>query len=217
MTKHVIDISIRLEEGMPVWPGSAGFHLERYKSMASGAAGNTSRLACDVHVGTHVDAPIHFIADGTDVADMRLEDLIGPCVVAELSGVDRITAADLDGLAIPPTTRRLLLRTRNSALWAAGVREFRTDFVALTRDAASWVVDHGIRLIGVDYLSVQRYHDDCATHRILLGAGVAVLEGLDLSAAVPGSYELICLPLRLVGADGAPARAVLRPLQPEVR
>jgi arylformamidase len=113
---------------------------------------------------------------------------------------------------LAPTTQRLLLKTRNSELWAAGVTKFRNDYVALSADAARWVVDRGIRLVGIDYLSVQCYEDNPLTHQILMKAGVIIVEGLNLAAVEPGSYELICLPIRLVGADGAPVRAVLRAL-----
>ena len=115
-------------------------------------------------------------------------------------------------MTLPNGTTRLLLHTRNSELWERGVTEFRKDFVALTSDAAQWLVDQGIRLIGVDYLSVHRYGDGPLTHQILLRAGIIIVEGLNLTDVAPGKYELICLPLRLDGADGAPARAVLRKL-----
>jgi arylformamidase len=131
--------------------------------------------------------------------------------VVHLPDADAITADVLDALALPAETRRVLFRTRNSALWAQEDRGFYEDFVALTADAAEWVVARGIQLIGVDYLSVQRYADGPETHQILLGAGVVLVEGLDLSGVAAGDYELICLPLKLVDAEGAPARAILRP------
>ena len=119
-------------------------------------------------------------------------------------------------LNLPSGIVRLLLRTRNSELWSVKIPEFKKDFVALTHDAAQWIVDKGIRLVGVDYLSVQRFYDDSRTHQILLGADVIALEGLDLSEVKPGFYELICLPLKLVGAEGAPTRVVLRQMpQPD--
>jgi arylformamidase len=163
-------------------------------------------MYCNVHTGTHIDAPLHHLPDGLSAADISLDALIGPAVVVDLSEIDVVTAETLERLNLSASTQRLLLRTRNSRLWVEGVREFRTDYVALTADAAQWIVDHGIRLIGMDYLSVQRYHDGPETHLILLRAGVVIVEGLNLA----GEYELICLPLRLVGAEGAPARAILR-------
>jgi arylformamidase len=157
-----------------------------------------------------VDAPLHYLEDGDSVDDMSLEILIGPATISYLPGVEAVASSDLSSLKLSAATRRLLLRTRNSELWAAGITEFKKDYVALTPDAAQWVVGQGIRLIGIDYLSVGGYEDGVITHQILLDAGVVVLEGLNLSNVTPGEYELICLPTRLVGADGAPARAVLR-------
>jgi arylformamidase len=194
---------------MPTWPGSAGVRLTRAKSQAAGDSSNESQLDCGVHTGTHVDAPWHFLENGSTVEQLPLDVLIGQAIVAYLPGVSAITASDLGDLVLPPSTKRLLLRTSNSDLWAEGMAEFRKDYVALTADAARWVVDQGVRLIGVDYLSVQRYDDSSITHQILLGANVIIVEGLNLIDVKPGSYELVCLPLKLVGSDGAPARAVL--------
>ena len=162
-----------------------------------------------MHTGTHVDAPWHFLENGSTVEQLPIDVLIGQAIVAYLPGVSAVTASDLADLVLPPSKKRLLLRTSNSELWAKGVPEFRKDYVALTADAARWVVDQGVRLIGVDYLSVQRYDDSSITHQILLGANVIILEGLNLTDVQPGPYELVCLPLKLVGSDGAPARAVL--------
>lgn len=211
--KQIIDISVPLQPQMPIWPGTVGFKLQRTKRLEAGDVANVSRLDTDVHVGTHVDAPWHFLAEGSTVEQMCLEDLMGPVVVADLPNVSAITTDDLAGLKLPAGTKRLLLHTRNSKLWAEGVSEFQPDFVALTADAAEWVVEQGIRLVGVDYLSVQRYEDSQLTHEILLKAGVVILEGLNLTGVQSGCYKLICLPLKLVGAEGAPARAVLVPLE----
>jgi len=199
---------------MPVWPDSIGLRLYRTQSLEDGDESNVSRLDCDVHTGTHVDAPRHFLENGITVEQLPLDTLVGPAIVAYLPHADAITAGDLAALAMPPGTERLLLRTHNSELWATRATEFRKDYVALTADAARWVVDQDIHLIGVDYLSVQRYDDSPLTHQILLEAGVILLEGLNLADVQPGMYELICLPLKLVGAEGAPARAVLRRVSP---
>lgn len=206
----VIDISVPLQADMPTWPGSAGFRLVRTARLEAGDTANVCRLDCDIHVGTHVDAPWHFVQEGATVDRLPLDTLIGPASVEFLPGLKTITADDLGSLTLPPGTERLLLRTDNSELWAAGVRDFREDYVALTASAARWIVDQGIRLVGVDYLSVQRYQDGPAVHQILLEAEVVVIEGLNLFEVEPGEYELICLPLKIVGAEGAPARAVLR-------
>jgi arylformamidase len=212
----IIDISVPLKPDMPTWPDSVGFRLIRTMSLEAGDKANVSRLDCDVHMGTHVDAPWHFLEDGFTVDDMSLDVLIGPATVACLTEARVVTASALANLNLASNTQRLLIKTRNSELWAAGVTNFRKDYVALSADAARWVVDLGIRLVGIDYLSVQCYEDNPLTHQILMKAGVIIVEGLNLAAVEPGSYELICLPIRLVGADGAPVRAVLRPL-PTVR
>jgi arylformamidase len=205
----IIDISVPLEVGMPAWPGSPGFQIYKTLTLESGGDANISQLDTDVHIGTHVDAPCHFITGGAAVEDLSLEVLIGSTYVANLPELTSITAKDLEALELPEDTSRLLLKTRNSELWQQGVQEFKSDFVALTADAAEWVVKHHIKLIGVDYLSVQRYKDSPLTHEILLEAGVIILEGVNLTNVDMGVYQLICLPLKLVGSDGAPARTVL--------
>lgn len=207
------DITLPLSPNLPVWPGDPPIELERIARMEDGAPANVSRLAGTVHIGTHIDAPRHFIADGATVDTLPPDLFIGRAVVVDLTEAEAITAAVLEAADIPPRTRRLLLKTRNSALWAAEERAFREDYVAVTPDGAEWLVRHGVRLVGVDYLSVAPYTDPVPTHRILLGAGVVILEGVNLAAVPPGRYTLYCLPLRLQGAEGAPARALLVPLR----
>ncbi len=208
----LIDISVPLHSGIPVWPGSTGYLLTQTSCLENGDASMNSMLDMDVHVGTHVDAPCHFIPGAASSEALPLEALIGPARVALVEDAEVVTPELLSGLGLEPNVERLLLKTRNSELWEKGESEFRSDFVALTADAARWLVDRGIVLIGIDYLSVQRFGDPPLTHEILLRSGMVVLEGLNLAGAEPGRYELICLPLRLMGSDGAPARAVLRPL-----
>ena len=210
---NIIDISVALRPQIPTWPDSRGFRLEPTLRLDAGEKANVSQLNTDVHVGTHVDAPWHFLANGRTVEQLSLEVLVGKTVVVELPEVKEVTAEDLAALDLPQDTRRLLLHTRNSQLWEREITEFQKDYVALTADAARWVVDRGIRLIGVDYLSVQRFHDSPLTHEILLEAEVVIVEGLNLSQVPAGMYNLTCLPLKLVGADGAPARAILVPLE----
>lgn len=209
---HMIDISLALHPELPVWPGDPALRVERVQRIEDGSIANVSQMHCGVHIGTHVDAPFHFVRDGKTIEQLDLDSLIGVAQVADLSECDTITAADLERLQLPRDLRRLLLRTRNSVWWAQQVAEFREDFVALDSSAAQWIVDRGISLIGIDYLSIQRFHDGPLTHQILLQAEVVIVEGLNLADVSPGAYELLCLPLKLVGADGAPARAVLRPL-----
>lgn len=206
----IFDITLPVFPGMPVWPGDPPLVLEQVEAMDSGAHVNVSRLDCSVHTGTHVDAPHHFLNDGRTVESLPLEVLTGPArVVAIPSSADLVTAPVLEAASIPPGTARLLLKTRNSEFWRRGERRFQEDFVAVSPDGAEWLVAHGIRLVGVDYLSVAPFQDSDPTHHILLEAGVVILEGVDLSAVQPGAYDLYCLPLKLVGSDGAPARAIL--------
>ncbi len=208
----LIDISLPLHSAIPVWPGSAGYLLTQTSCLEYGATSMNSMLDMDVHVGTHVDAPCHFIQGAASSEALPLEALIGLARVVAVGDADAVTPELLSSLNLETSVKRLLLKTRNSKLWENGESEFRSDFVALTAEAALWLVDREIVLIGIDYLSVQRFGDPALTHEILLRSGVVVLEGLNLAGVEPGRYELICLPLRLVGSDGAPARAVLRPL-----
>ena len=208
----LIDISVAISPDLPIWPGSPDICLDRSLSLEKGDIANDTTIQFSVHTGTHVDAPSHFVRDGYSVEQMPLDVLVGEAVVVDLSTVDAITPEILDDLDLPAGVQRLLIRTRNSALWEQQVKEFQTDFVALTAEAAQWIVDRGIRLIGVDYLSVQRFHDGPETHLNLLNAEVTIVEGLNLASVLPGSYELICLPIKLKGAEGAPARALLKSL-----
>ena len=210
--ENIIDITVPLTTEMPTWPGCKGIRITQTMRMDEGDSYNVSRLDCNLHTGTHVDAPSHFLQNGITVEKLPLDVLVGPSYVAHLPDAADITAVNLTDLNLPSGIERLLLHTRNSELWETKVTEFRKDFVALTHDAAQWIVDKGIRLIGVDYLSVQRYRDNARTHQILLGADTIALEGLNLSNVKSGFYELICLPLRLVGAEASPVRAILRQL-----
>jgi arylformamidase len=197
---------------MPIWPGDPAVELEQVQQIEAGDPVNVSVLRCGVHSGTHVDAPWHFLPQGTTSEHLSLDVLIGPAVVAYLPDAAVITAHDLEQLHLPAQTTRLLLRTRNSERWTAGEQQFSEDFVALSADAAQWIVERDIRLVGIDYLSIQRYHDGPETHQILLTAGVIIIETLNLAGVEPGQYELLCLPILLVGAEAALARAVLREL-----
>ena len=207
---RIYDISLTISPDMPVWPGDPPVVLQRVSSMDAGEHANVSELRCSVHTGTHVDAPHHFLNDRRTVEALPLDVLIGPARVVGLGeAVGLVTAEVLQAAGIPAGTERLLLRTRNSQLWAAGECIFQTDFVGISEAGAHWLVEHGVRLVGIDYLSVSPYQQSVPTHRVLLQPGMVLLEGLDLSAVPPGVYQLVCLPLKLGGADGAPARAVL--------
>jgi len=166
-------------------------------------------MSMSAHTGTHVDAPLHFVKGGSTVDQLDLNVLIGDALVIEALDADALTAALFDALKIPSNTERLLVKTRNSKEWADGASAFSEQYVAVTADGARWLVDHGVKLIGVDYLSVAEYKDTKTPHDILLGAGVIPLEGCNLSDVPPGNYQLVALPMKLVGRDGAPTRAVL--------
>lgn len=206
----IIDISMPLNRETPVWPGCQQFYLRRYKRLESGDDCNNSHVSCDVHTGTHIDAPAHFLSNAETVDLLSLDALIGPAAVCHLPAVSSINATDLQRLSVPLKTKRLLLRTDNSERWNARINKFRSDFVGLTYDAAQWIAAREIGLVGIDYLSVARYEETASVHQILLEAGIILLEGINLYGVQAKEYELICLPLKLMGAEGAPARAVLR-------
>jgi arylformamidase len=210
---RIIDVSVPVSEDTPTYPGDPHIEIEQWAALARGDAANVSMLHMGAHTGTHVDAPAHFIEGAPPVGSLPLDVLIGEARVLEIPSDVRaiearhIAAEPLDGV------RRLLFKTRNSAFWANAGALFRTDFTYITPDAARILVERGVQLVGIDYLSVEQFQSDgFATHTTLLSHGVVILEGLNLSEVTAGTYELICLPLRLTGGlgDGAPARAVLR-------
>ena len=201
----IFDISVPFRDGMLHYAGNPPVHVTRVESIAAGDLANLSELDMGAHSGTHVDAPDHFLEGAAGAEALPLEILIGPGEVvdagAATSVLDLVTVRNLE---LPQRgTERILFKTRNSQLWSRD--EFTRDFVRLDGEAAVYLVERGAKLLGIDYLSI----GDAAAHRVLLSAGVVCVEGLDLRGIEPGSYELICLPLKLVGADGAPARTVL--------
>jgi arylformamidase len=207
---HVIDISLMVSGTLPVWPGDPSVELHLIESIEEGAQANVSHLSMGAHTGTHVDAPHHFLNDGRTVEGLPLNVLTGPCYVVELQEeVNRINEEVLQGISFPEGVTRLLFRTRNSRLWNLSMSEFTEDYVAIDPSGAQRLVEEGIQLVGEDYLSVAPYGESIPTHTILLKAGIILVEGLDLSTVPGGSYTLYCLPLKLLGADGAPARAIL--------
>jgi arylformamidase len=197
---EIIDISVPVRPGMITYPGDPTVTLERVVSIADGGVVNLSRLDFGVHTGTHVDAPVHFIEGAPAAESLPLDVLIGPASVVDLRRAERL---DGPSLAKLPGAERILLKTRNSELWER--ETFAEEFLALTEDGARSLVERGVRLVGIDYLSI----GDEAAHEVLLAAGVVAIEGLDLHAVEPGEYQLVCAPLKLVGSDGAPARTLL--------
>jgi arylformamidase len=191
---------------MPIYDGNPGVSIELAQSLERGDPANVSRLELGAHTGTHVDAPRHFIADGAGADELPLEPFVGPCVVADATAAaGAIDAALIASLDLPSGSERVLLKTPNSRLWERD--SFTRDFARLNGSGANALIERGVRLVGIDYLSV----GDAAAHVALLGQGVCVVEGLDLRAVEPGRYYMACLPLKISGCDGAPARALLWP------
>lgn len=205
-----IDISVPLHPDLPVWTGSHGIHISKLMAISKGDVANVSRLDMDIHSGTHIDAPLHFLAAGKTTAEIAVERFIGPCYVAEIKAVANIGAKELERAGIPDGTQRLLLKTDNSERWSDLSHPFFEDFSALSPEGAQWVADRGIDLIGIDYHSIQRFADPPDVHIILLEREIIILEGLNLRQVAPGAYELICLPISIQGVEGASARAVLK-------
>lgn len=197
---------------MPIWPGNPGVELERIKKIEEGDSSNVSRVAMGVHTGTHVDAPVHFIPGAQGAETLPLDILTGRARVVHLLDVAAVTLDALERV-ITQVPERLLIRTRNSEYWRSGDPNFHPEMVGLTEEAARWIAVLQIKLVGVDYLSVAPPGQGGPVHRVLLQAGVVIVEGLNLSDVAAGEYQLWCLPLKLVGSDGAPARAILQSLE----
>jgi arylformamidase len=210
-TTDWIDVSVTVRRGMPHWPDNPPIVLERVLDIGRGDACNVSRLAMGVHSGTHIDGPVHFFPEAVGLDEMPLTATMGEARVIEISHPGEITAEELQKHE-PRPGERVLFRTSNSArCWQAD--SFVEDFVGISEQAAMLLAETRVRAVGVGYLSVGGYHADGARiHKILLQAGIWIIEGLDLSPVMGGRYEMICLPVKIQGSDGAPARAILRPI-----
>jgi arylformamidase len=215
---RIHDISLAIDAALPTWPSSEGWRTRWAMRIADGDSANVTVLEADVHTGTHVESGLHFLADGETLDRTPLERFVGPAMVVDV-GAD-VDAVDADALAralegarvdgaIPDGATRLLIKTRNSERWAKGWGPFDTDFVSLTVDAAEWIAGHGFELAGIDHLSIQQYGSDGETHRVLMRAGVTILEGLNLAGVATGEYTLVAAPIKLVGTEAAPVRALL--------
>lgn len=203
-----IDVSVPLAAGLPAYPGNPAFELQPVKRIAEGGSSNVSRLVLGTHTGTHVDAPWHFFDEGPGADALALELLIGRARVLSIARRGGIGREDLEGAGLREDIR-VLLKTANSGFW--GGDAFRTDYAHLTESGAKYLVEQGVKVVGIDYLSIEEFKKPGApAHRALLSAGVVIIEGLNLAAAEPGTYDMYCLPLRVTGADGAPARVVLK-------
>ena len=193
---RIIDVTVPIQPDMPVYPGDPEVSLTLEQSIADGASANVSRLDFGLHTGTHVDAPVHFIVGAPGAETLPLDVLVGPALVVEAPDLE-------DDVALPQGVERILFKTRNSELWAN--QAFSEDFVTVGLPLARRLAEARVRLVGIDYLSI----GDEEVHELLLGLGIVVVEGLDLRNVAAGGYRLICAPLKVVGADGAPARVLL--------
>ena len=204
----LIDISMPLEREMVVWPDSRGFELDPFKKISEGASSNTSQLCMHTHCGTHVDAPLHFIEKGKGIDKVAMQTLIGKARVYDAGIRKKIDRDFLEKLDFRDV-ERALFRSINSAYLSES--KFRKDYVYLSEDAAEFIVRKKIKLVGIDYLSIDGFSEkNRPAHHVLLSSEVIILEGINLLKVKAGDYELLCLPLKIVGADGAPARALLR-------
>jgi arylformamidase len=204
------DISLPISQGIPVWPGDPEISIKRVSKIEDGANANVSRMDIGCHTGTHVDAPYHFLPDGKTIETLPLDALIGPVQVIRIpDDISVITEDVVLACGIRKGTSRVLFKTYNSAFWKKYGSQFRTEFAGIDDTGAQALVDMGVKLVGLDYLSVSPYKKSRPTHEAFLKASVVLLEGVNLSAVEAGDYNLVCLPLKIQGADGAPARAVL--------
>lgn len=203
-----LDVSVPLVAGLPAYPGNPEFELQPVKRIAEGGSSNVSRLVMGTHTGTHVDAPKHFFENGQSVEGLRLDLLLGRARVVQISRRGGIGPEDLAETGLREDIR-VLLKTWNSALWNG--QPFQQDYTHLTEAGAQYLVEQGVKVVGIDYLSVEQFKKPGApAHRALLSQDVIIIEGLNLCEAEPGFYELYCLPLRITGGDGAPARVILK-------
>jgi arylformamidase len=204
----LIDVSVPIDASLPTYPGNTPFSLEAIKRISRGESSNVSTVHMSAHAGTHVDAPRHFFDGAAGVDLLPLEMLLGRVRVIEVRSRKGIGPDELSEIDLSEDVR-VLIKTTNSRLW--GSPEFNRDYVGVTEAGAKHLIGHGIKVLGVDYLSVEQFKNPGApAHHVLLGGGTIVIEGLNLRDVDPGVYEMFCLPLRIVGADGAPARVVLR-------
>ena len=207
---RLFDISVTVQPGMPTWPGDTLPQIRRTSSIKAGDDANVSEVRMSVHTGTHVDAPVHFLDGARGVERIPVEALYGSCVVAQKLGPGHITAEDVERMRLLEGIERVLFKTPNSRLWERSDQSFESGYAALTEDAARYLLSRRVVLVGIDYLSIEPFEvPGRPVHRLLLSEGVVIVEGLDLRGVEPGEYTLACLPIKVAGADGSPARALL--------
>jgi arylformamidase len=206
------DVSLVLRPDMVTWPGEPAPRIEPLKRIARGDSNNVSIITLGDHTGTHVDPPLHFLEGGNTADKLPVEALVGPCVVVAFEGPGHVSGEWLDRAKLLAKTERILFKTPNSARWGDATAAFTRDFTTINASAARWCVAHGVKLVGVDYLSIEPQgpeKEGYPVHKTLLGANVVIIEGLDLRSVVPGQYTLVCAPIKLLNGDGAPARVFL--------
>ncbi|MDT8445721.1 MAG: cyclase family protein [bacterium] len=201
------DLTLSHSDQLALWPQDPPFVRDYIYQLEAGDPVTISRLSFSSHLGTHVDAPLHFYAEGASVDQLDLEILIGPALVVDCGGAQVVDRALIEGLLEGRRPARLLLKTKNSTYLKEP--QLRSDWVGLKTDAAQWLVEMGVQFIGIDYLTIGSPQDNMPVHKALLSAPVIIAEGLDLLEVPAGLYQLICLPLKVTGGDGAPARVVL--------
>lgn len=212
---QIYDVSVPLSANTPTYPGDPGIQIKQWLRLANGDPANVSQMNFGVHSGTHIDAPVHFIEGGAKVGSLPLDSLLGEAEVIEVSDHMGVIDEKFVAANCASGSQRILFKTRNSIFWGDTERGFHEDYVYIDPDAASWLVESGIKLVGIDYLSVEKFNSiSFPTHLAFLSSGVVIVEGLDLRMVPAGRYELICLPLKIAGGigDGAPARVILRTL-----
>jgi len=212
MKKRIYDVTLTISNGMVVYPGDPEVEITPITKLAGRASANVSCVSFNAHVGTHLDAPYHYFEKGRSLDEFPPDVLIGPCLVCDMGETEVITKFSIQELSIADY-KRVLFKTKNSRIWKSGQKKFIEDFVYISTDAAEHLASLDLKVVGIDYFSVDSYRDrNSPVHKILLGKGVLLIESLDLSDVPAGSYELICAPLKIENSDGAPARVFLREL-----
>lgn len=207
---QIWDVTLSLGSAIPTYRGDPSYKRRVVQAIADGRPADVSMLTMSAHIGTHVDAPSHVILGGKTVDALDLDVMVGPVRVVEFDGLGPITAEFLEGADIVEAQERIIFKTRNSSLWEQS--EFQDDYVGLSLDGANWLINKGVKLVGIDYLSIDAPGaPDLPVHRALLSSGVVVVEGLDLRLVTQGPYNLVCLPMKIEGSEGAPARVILLP------
>ncbi len=204
----IIDISVPVDDSIPVWPKAARPDFPKFLSIEKGDVCNDSNIRMGMHTGTHIDAPKHFIKNGKSIDALPLQTFVGDSLVVELPNANEIGATELEKLNIPEQTQRILFKTKNSKLWGT-TNEFTKNYVGISVSGAEWLAKRDMKLIGVDYLSIAKFDEAADVHRVLLEQGIALLEGISLQAVETGEYQLFCLPIKFIGLEAAPVRAIL--------